>query len=113
MKNVFLLIGRCYYQLGRNLEAIEDAEVAIQQNCESVAAREALAQALYSDGQFEKALIQVSSNNPTTQLITIVDKKLQKHTRLPARFFPDLLLQQLHSRYEAAISFFLPRSGVR
>ena len=58
MKNVFLLIGRCYYQLGRNLEAIEDAEAAIQQNCESVAAREALAQALYSDGQFEKALIQ-------------------------------------------------------
>ena len=55
---ISLLIGRCYYQLGRNLEAIQDAEVAIQQNCESVAAREALAQALYSDGQFEKALIQ-------------------------------------------------------
>ena len=67
----------------------------------------------YND--FEKALIQVSSNNPTTQLITIVDKKLQKHTRLPVRFFPDRLLQQLHSRYEAAIScsFQTPRSGVR
>ena len=63
---------------------------------------------------FENALIQVSSNNPTTQLITIVDKKLQKHSRLPVRFFPDRLLQQLHPRYEAISSFFqTPRSGVR
>ena len=65
----------------------------------------------YND--FEKALIQVSSNNPTTQLITIVDKKLQKHNRLPVRFFPDLLLQQLHSRYEAAICCSFQTPGVR
>ena len=65
----------------------------------------------YND--FEKALIQVSSNNPKTQLITIVDKKLQNQTRLPVRFFPDRLLQQLHSRYEAAISFFFQTPGVR
>ena len=42
--------------LGRNREAIEDAAQAVDLNSESYTAREALALALYADGQFELAL---------------------------------------------------------
>ena len=42
--------------LGRNREAIEDAAHAVNINSQSYSAREALAVALYADGQFELAL---------------------------------------------------------
>ena len=49
-------IFRCYNLLGHNKEAIEDAASAANINVDNYAAREALAVAFYTDGQFELAL---------------------------------------------------------
>ena len=51
-----MYIFRCYHMLGRNKEVIEDAATAVNINSQSYGAREALAVALYADGQFELAL---------------------------------------------------------
>ena len=49
---------RCYFTLGRNDEAVLDAEEAARINPDNSAAKEALATALYANGHFEQALIQ-------------------------------------------------------
>ena len=49
---------RCYFTLGRNDEAVLDAEEASRINPDNSAAKEALATALYANGHFEQALIQ-------------------------------------------------------
>ena len=51
-------ILRCYFTLGRNDEAVLDALEAAKINPNNSAAKEALAVALYANGEFEKALIQ-------------------------------------------------------
>ena len=44
--------------MGRNKEAIADARLAVERQPDSVAAKDTLGKALYSAGQFEKALVE-------------------------------------------------------
>ena len=53
-----ILHFRCNHYLGRNNEAIEDARLAVERQADSVVAKETLGKALYSAGQFEKALVE-------------------------------------------------------
>ena len=49
--------------MGRNKEAVEDAMRAAERNANSLAAKEALGKALYSNGQFEMALVEFHRAN--------------------------------------------------
>ena len=55
--------SRCYNSLGRNKEAVEDAMRAAERDVNSIAAKEALGKALYSDGKFELALVEFHRAN--------------------------------------------------
>ena len=49
--------------MGRNKEAVEDAMRAAERDVNSIAAKEALGKALYSDGKFELALVEFHRAN--------------------------------------------------
>jgi len=56
-ESALVIRSKCYFILGRNDEAVKDALDAVTINPHNAAAKEALAVALYANGQFEKALV--------------------------------------------------------
>ena len=100
---------RCYFTLGRNDEAVLDAEEASRINPDNSAAKEALATALYANGHFEQALIQfhrVYRSDNTCSFILFDDECILLRMRGSPRFLSWI------DRCEETINHFLTNSKI-